>query len=67
MSLNWREIDAVLRELDLEGAFIQQVVQPGFDSLALYTYKKGAAKTVLISLGAGICRIHETTRRVPKN
>ncbi|AEE16022.1 NFACT RNA binding domain-containing protein [Treponema brennaborense] len=67
MSLNWKEIDAVLAELDLTGSFIQQIVQPGFDSIALYTYKAGTPKTVLVCLAGGACRIHETKRSVPKN
>ncbi len=66
MSLNWKEIDAVLNELNLTGAFIQQIVQPGYDSIALYTYKTGTPKTILICLAGGACRIHETKRSVPK-
>lgn len=33
MSLNWREIDLVLGELDLIGAQVQKVVQPSYDTL----------------------------------
>jgi predicted ribosome quality control (RQC) complex YloA/Tae2 family protein len=67
MSLNWKEIDLALAELDLTGAFVQQIVQPGYDSLALYTYKAGEAKTVLIHLAPGVCRMHETRQKIPKN
>lgn len=67
MSLNCNEINVVLNELDLQGAFIQQIVQPGYDSLALFCYKNGQAKTVLICLAPGVCRIHETQHKVPKN
>ncbi len=67
MSLNWKEIDLVLEELNLTGAFIQQIVQPGYDSLALHVYRQGEAKTVLICLAAGACRIHETHIAIPKN
>ena len=67
MSLNCEEIEIILDELDLEGSFIQQIVQPGFDSLALYTYKEGRSKTVFISLANGACRINETRKKVPKN
>lgn len=67
MSLNWKEIDCIIEELDLEGSFIQKIVQPGYDSIALYTYKDSSAKTVLICLGAGACRIHETRKKIPKN
>ncbi|MDR2898433.1 MAG: NFACT family protein, partial [Spirochaetaceae bacterium] len=67
MSLNCTEIDRILEELPLEGSFIQQVVQPTYDTLALHTYGKEGAKTVLICLAPGACRIHETRGSVPKN
>ena len=67
MSLNCNEIDLILSELDLAGGFLQEVVQPNFNSLALYTYKPGKAKTVFVSLGAGECRLHETRRKITKN
>ena len=66
MSLNCKEIDAVLAELDLDNSFVQSIVQPGYDSLALHLYKN-AAKTVYICLAPGECRIHETKRPIPKN
>ena len=67
MSLNCNEIDLILKELDLSGAFIQDVIQPGFDSIALNVYKPAEAKTVLICTAAGACRIHQTWRKVPRN
>ncbi|MGI5173063.1 NFACT family protein [Treponema sp. OMZ 840] len=69
MSLNYKEIDAVLAELDLKDSFIQSIVQPGYDSLALYVYKSSyiQAKALYICLAAGECRIHETKRPIPKN
>lgn len=67
MSLNCNEIDVILDELDLSGSFIQDVVQPGFDTLAFYTYKAGRAKTVLVCTAAGSCRIHETRRKITRN
>ena len=67
MSLNCNEIDAVLAELDLTQAFVQDVVQPSYDSIALYTYKPGSPKTVFICLAANVCRLHETRRKIPKN
>lgn len=66
MSLNCTEINLILEELDLSGSSIQQIVQPSFDTLALYTYKNSTAKTVLICLGAGACRINETRKKIPK-
>ena len=67
MSLNCNEIDLILSELDLAGAFVQEVVQPNFNSLALYAYKPGEPKTIFISLEAGACRICETRRKITKN
>lgn len=66
MSLNWKEIDCILEELELEASFIQQVVQPSYDTIAFHTYKNGQSKTILICLAAGACRIHQTWVAVPK-
>ena len=67
MSLNCNEINLILQELDLTGSFIQDIIQPGFDSLALYTYKEGQAKTVLICTAQNSVRINETRRKITKN
>ncbi|MDR2375110.1 MAG: NFACT family protein [Treponema sp.] len=67
MSLNWKEIDCVLSELELEGCRIQKVLQSAFDVIALHVYGRNRGKTVLISLSSGACRIHETFRAVPKS
>lgn len=67
MSLNCAEIDVVLGELDLEGSFIQNIVQPSYDTIAFYAYKDGVSRTVIVCLAAGVCRLCETRRRVPKN
>ena len=67
MSLNCNEINLILEELKLEGSFIQDIIQPGFDTLALYTYKEGCAKTVLICTAQNSVRINETRRKITKN
>lgn len=67
MSLNCNEIDLVLSELNLKDSFVQDIIQPSFDSIAIYTYKPGSAKTVFISLAAGECRINEVKRKITKN
>ena len=67
MSLNWKEIDFVLKELELKGSFVQNIVQPSYDALVLYLYKEGRAQTLFMSLASGACRIHETRRKIPKN
>ncbi len=67
MSLNCKEIDLVLSELDLEGAHIEKIVQPSFDSLVLSLFKDGEATPLLISVAQGACRIHRLTREAPKS
>ncbi|GHV60532.1 hypothetical protein AGMMS49587_02130 [Spirochaetia bacterium] len=67
MSLNWKEIDLILSELDLAGYQIQKAVQSAYDVIALRLHGKGQSKTLLIVLSPGACRLHETFRAVPKN
>ncbi len=67
MSLNCNEINLILNELNLEGAFIQDIIQPGFDTLAFYTYKEGTAKTVLVCTAQNSVRLNETRRKITKN
>ncbi len=66
MSLNWKEIDLVLSELDLRGAQIQKVIQSAYDVIAFQVYKEGKARTLLIVLSPGVVRLHETFKGVPK-
>jgi len=67
MSLNWKEINLILDELDLEGAQIQSAVQSAYDVIVFRLHKTGKTRQVLISLSSGACRIHETFRAVPKS
>ena len=67
MSLNWKEINLILEELDLPGAQIQGAVQSAFDVIGLRVHKKGVTKQLLIALTPGACRIHETFRLLPKS
>ena len=67
MSLNWKEINLILEELELPGAQIQKAVQSAFDVLSLKLYGKGGAKNLLISLSPGACRFHETFDSAPKS
>ncbi|MEW6564836.1 MAG: NFACT family protein [Spirochaetota bacterium] len=66
MSLNWKEINLVLSELNLAGSQIQRVIQSAYDVLALQLYKEGKATTLLVALTPGACRLHATYRAVPK-
>jgi len=67
MSLNWKEINLVLEELELSGAQIQKAVQSAYDVLCLKLYGKGGAKTLLVSISPLACRIHETFESAPKS
>jgi predicted ribosome quality control (RQC) complex YloA/Tae2 family protein len=60
MSLNWREIDLILTELDLPGSRIQKAVQSAYDVLILELYRGGRTRRLLIALSPGACRLHET-------
>ena len=65
MSLNCAEIDKILEELNLEGAYIQKVVQSSYSVMALHLYKT-RPMSLIICLEPGACRLHETTRKIPK-
>ncbi|MDR2446981.1 MAG: NFACT family protein [Treponema sp.] len=67
MSLNWKEIDLILSELDLPGSQIQKVVQTTFDVLCLKTHGRTGVKNILIALTPGACRMHETFKSIPKS
>ncbi|MDR0456907.1 MAG: NFACT RNA binding domain-containing protein [Treponema sp.] len=79
MSLNWKEINLILEELDLPGSQIQAAAQSAFDVIGLRIHKKGSpslegapskegmTKQLLIALSPGACRLHETFRLFPKS
>jgi predicted ribosome quality control (RQC) complex YloA/Tae2 family protein len=66
LSLNWKEIDLVLSELELPGAQIQKIIQPSYDTLLLSLYQPGRPIELLICVAHGACRLHETRQRIPK-
>jgi predicted ribosome quality control (RQC) complex YloA/Tae2 family protein len=66
MSLNWREIDLVLSELDLAGTKIERIIQPSFDTVALSLYRAGRTMVLLLSIAQGACRIHSLCAAPPK-
>ena len=66
MSLNWKEIDLILEELDLPGMQIQKTVQSTYDVLSFRLYGKSGAKNLLVSLSPNACRLHETFLSTPK-
>jgi predicted ribosome quality control (RQC) complex YloA/Tae2 family protein len=66
VSLNWKEIDLILSELDLVGAKIERVVQPSYDALSIGLFKDGAATELFLSIAQGACRIHALSSPPPK-
>ncbi|MDR0526700.1 MAG: NFACT family protein [Spirochaetaceae bacterium] len=66
MSLNWKEIDLILNELNLPGAQIQKVTQSSYDTLCLSLYGHAGLQSLLIVITPGVCRLHNTHRAVPK-
>ncbi|MDR0402290.1 MAG: NFACT family protein [Treponema sp.] len=82
MSLNWKEINLILEELDLAGSRIQKVFQGDFNVLVLEVFGRtggrtgekadertggaAGAQTILVSLAPGGCRINRSLRPVPK-
>lgn len=65
MSLNCAEIDKILEELDLNGSYIQKIVQSSYSVMVLYLYKNRPIN-LLICLEPGACRLHETKQKIPK-
>ncbi|MFP4374199.1 MAG: NFACT family protein [Spirochaetaceae bacterium] len=63
MSLNWREIDLVLEELDLVGSHVQRVLQPDYRSLVFELYRPGERFHLLVSLEQGATRLHRLSRK----
>ena len=62
--LNWREIDAVLAELELAGCFIRDVRQPAHHRLVfeLYAPRRGRI-WMLAALGGPYVRLHRLAHR----
>jgi predicted ribosome quality control (RQC) complex YloA/Tae2 family protein len=67
LSLNYKEINLILSELDLSGFQIQKAIQTTYDVLALKVHGRGESKTILIALTPGACRIHETSATIPRH
>ena len=63
MSLNWLEIDEVLGELSLSGAFLQNVRQADYHHLYFEFYSPGRPRQVLVCLAPQRTRLHEVAKR----
>ncbi len=73
MSLNWREIDLILEELSLNDTFIQNIIQPDFQSLVLDIYRPGQKENhrynrfpLLVSFYPGSTRLHALGHKPPR-
>ena len=64
MSLNWREIEAVLEEMPLEGSFIQKIRQPDFSSLVIDLFSPKERFPLYVSLAQNQNRLHRLTTSV---
>jgi predicted ribosome quality control (RQC) complex YloA/Tae2 family protein len=58
LSLNWREIDAVLEEIPFSDALIRDIRQPSHPQLILELYRQGRPFRVLFSFANPTCRLH---------
>lgn len=67
MSLNCNEINLILSELKLEGTFIQEIIQPGYDTLSFKIVGKEEPYNIVICTSPQSCRINKTNLKSPKN
>jgi len=65
VSLNWVEIDEVLKELSLEGSFLQNVRQADYHHFYFEFYSPGRPRQVLVCLAPQRTRLHEVAKRPP--
>ncbi len=67
MSLNCNEINLILSELNLEGLFIQEIIQPGYDTISFKLVGKNEPFNLLICTSSQACRINKSKIKPPKN
>ena len=65
MSLNWREIDAILEEIPLENSLIRDIHQPSHPRLVMELYNRGLRFNLLFSFSNPNCRLHLLSRKLP--
>jgi len=65
VSLNWLEINKVLEELPLEGAFLQNIRQISFTKLIFEMHSPGRSFDLLICLERTALRLHEIKGKSP--
>lgn len=67
MSLNCNEINTIISELNLEGSFIQEIIQTGFDTLGFRIVNKGQIMNLIVCTSAQSCRLNLTETKFTKN
>ncbi|MDC7219196.1 MAG: NFACT family protein [Spirochaetales bacterium] len=63
MSLNWKEINLIMEEWNLDSSFLQEIRQYDFHHLLFQFYTPRGKTTLLVSLKQGALRIHKTERK----
>ena len=58
MSLNHKEIDLILSEIDIENSHLQKIKQPNFHTLYLEFYKPGGRFGIIVCLAPAKTRLH---------
>ena len=64
-SLNWKEIDLVLSELELAGSLIEDIHQPSHDRFVLDLFRRGGHLSLLVCVSSRHPRIHAIRHRLP--
>ena len=64
-SLNWKEIDLVLSELELAGGLIEDIHQPSHDRFVLDVFRRGDHLSLLVCVSSRCPRLHAIRQRLP--
>ncbi len=65
-SLNYKEIDCILHELDLANCRIQDIYQPSPEQIVFEIFGKAGIFRLLFVFHPQYCRLHLLTRTIPK-
>ena len=64
MSVNWREIDLILEELDVAGSYLRDMHQPSHDALVFDVYRPGERSKLYFCFANQDYRMHRLTRKL---
>ncbi len=67
MSLNWKEIHAVLEELNLQGTRLKKIRQPDYSRIILEFSAPGISEALVLVLKAPFVRIHRLSGPIPRS